>query len=436
MLGFGSFPVDHSVPVGDSEPQIDIDQPVYKKRFRPLLNHDAFFRELLYLVYLHRVDPGLVPKVFPTQTEVNVTDATLAMAQFDGSLHDIVAQDVWVDRRTKVHLFRDLCRLVHRLHRAGVVHGDLRLTNVLRRSQPNTAGNDHEEQGWDLVLSGFGKSLLARDQHLCHDPTGQGQLTGYHAPELYRVARAKRESTLWTAQELLQTDLYSLGICGLELFGNFVVYDDVLRAKHADESVQNVLKRLGYFDHFALTDKSNGQPNFQHWLQRSHWERTDPTIRAVVLALLHPDPTQRPSLDDVVAGFDDKRDDPTTTGPDVLHPTPQDPTPVDQVAVTAIDELLVRIFANPVDQQRYAKVVDHQRLLQLVPSSPVILFMDLCRLLLSVILVQPAGALLPDKVMTLLESWPVRPSFGILLDRLLDLVHNETQTTAMITTLL
>lgn len=493
MLGSGSFSVVYPCEDSDEDDVETIDtgqdrrhhQDWCEKRFQSIIvgstrrntpDHDAFFRELTYLVYLNRVDPGLTPRIDLQRTQVDVNGSTaITMERFEGDLTDFIGQGTWVSRRARIALFRSLCVLVDRLHKARVIHGDLKPANILWRYSKDPTVKDHH-----LVLCDFGISLLARDQHLCHDI----QTETYRAPELYRLglARAKRSlhkenpgspsTTLWSAKELIQAELYSLGICGLELFGNFSVYRDIAKVKHVDESIQSTLKRLGYFD---------GKPEFQHWLPQSRWNRTHPTIRSLVLDLLHPDPQKRPSLSRVIGIVDDILAMPAEIDRFAEHPEAEDPAsstidpraqrqkrpeaderpdsdtsteetesetdsqpetqsdddPLDSMlAVEAVEDLLERLFVNPITIHRFVKTVDQDRMLRLVPSAPMILFMDLCRLFLSVILVRPEGSLLPDKAERLLLHWPVRPSYGIVLDRLLDMVKNADQAEEIVKILL
>jgi serine/threonine protein kinase len=531
MLGSGSFSTVHAIDgtaatEATKERDIDADEATEEhdtsdakrllwceKRFRIAkskskeLDFDSFFRETAILSYLNYHEPDLAPKIDINNTYVDPTTAVITMERFDGDLQQVTSRKVSVTFQTKMLIFTSLCRLVRRLHQLGIIHGDLKPSNILyltirneaidtesteatkehdktrdvtqehgdvkqersdvtqkhsevtqersgvteEHTDTNDATQEHNEDTYRISLCDFGISILNRSQSL----GSQIQTETYRAPELYGVGPDQQYR--YTALQLQQAEIYSLGICALELLLGMVVYEDIKHVKHKDESLFEVLRRYGYF---------RGRPIFHHWLSILEWGRLDPVIRSLIIAMIDPNPEDRPTLAEILTILTqspnpeglfspDVPDDLSSPEDIVCSPKSIDPTVhTDRIDLSTslrrsrsesfvdhqrnldvIDKTLDRIFFRPTSRYRFLEVVDEDDLLLLVPSANRMTMTDFSTLLLSIILVRTESHILPHKIERVIRSWSVRPSFNVILDHLLVLATSPQRMDAMMTIL-
>jgi len=108
-----------------------------------------------------------------------------------GTLADLFENGIQLDFESKTSLFRDISEGLHALHACQIVHGDLKMENVLVCST--------EDGALTAKLSDFGGALLDHGDDF-QEPTGTPPWT---APE---------HLTRRTRQELLVSDVYALGL--------------------------------------------------------------------------------------------------------------------------------------------------------------------------------------------------------------------------------
>lgn len=163
-----------------------------------------------------------------------------------GSLLDVLESGPGLDFETKMSLFQDVCEGLHALHTCKVVHGDLKLDNVL------VFTNNGSGCGCTAKLSDFGGALLDGQEGF-QEPTGTPPWT---APE-HKTKRPRGH--------LLLSDVYALGLLLWRILldgqNPFLAPDGSLRPdmKQSDDFVYQIQSDLRFSRKFssAQTDLVN-----------------------------------------------------------------------------------------------------------------------------------------------------------------------------------
>lgn len=103
----------------------------------------------------------------------------------DGTMRDYLAE-YNASAQDKLLCCMDVCRGLYALHKCGIVHGDLKLENILVTQRLESAGatSHGRAQGIKAVLSDFGHSLLIFDDEEEREEQRYGGTLAYNAPEL------------------------------------------------------------------------------------------------------------------------------------------------------------------------------------------------------------------------------------------------------------
>jgi len=117
-----------------------------------------------------------------------------------GTLRDLLQRQLLLSYEEKAHLCLDVMRGLSVLHECGIIHGDLKLENILVFTRDEYI-NDESSRRWIAKLADFGGAITDMDQ----DGRGRILRTGtppWNAPE-------------WKSRlndiQLTRTDVYSLG---------------------------------------------------------------------------------------------------------------------------------------------------------------------------------------------------------------------------------
>jgi hypothetical protein len=155
---------------------------------------------------LARVDHDNIVKVYGT--DIAEGHAGIWMEFIEGdTLSARLREDGVFGAREAALIGCDLCRALAAVHRAGLVHGDVKPRNVMR------------EAGGRIVLMDFG---TGKDLRLQPVPTGAGDIAGtplYLAPEVFDGAPRSR-----------LTDIYSVGVLLYHLVTNGYPFDGTTQA--------------------------------------------------------------------------------------------------------------------------------------------------------------------------------------------------------------
>jgi serine/threonine protein kinase len=137
-----------------------------------------------------------------------------------------------VDRRTLFGLSEDIISGIRALHHVGIIHGDIKPTNVLIFKDSQVT--------FTAKIADFGSSLLLSDiRRRMRVSTGTGF---WQAPEV---------RDLLHGLQLMQADVYSLGLVLWRLLGGDVMYDVLDAAAKAAGTT-----RESYFENLKSTDQS------------------------------------------------------------------------------------------------------------------------------------------------------------------------------------
>ena len=249
-------------------------------------------------------DPCLISNRFPEQTNALKEPATgcctpesysyvLVMELADRSLHDLCAKQRLAGYNVDhvKSLFRELTECVRRVHDAFLIHGDLKLRNVLLRV------DDAAPSGYSVALCDLDASKNSGDCYTLADKVGS---SGYQAPQ---VAQWVSGATTMLAQATTAQDVWSLGCILFELStGKTLFRQDIAN----DEIVSgNDHSRLHTW-HTISDDELGGV--LQHANASEH---TMNVTKHLIRWCLKADALERPTVGEMLAHpfFMDKPDD-------------------------------------------------------------------------------------------------------------------------------
>ncbi|RUS83296.1 hypothetical protein EGW08_008918 [Elysia chlorotica] len=134
----------------------------------------------------------------------------------------------------KLHITQDITSGLDYLHSLPLVHGDLKTQNVLLINVPDTPAYD-KDQPTRAKLSDFGLSELKSDSETSQSVMLQrklpvGATLRYAAPEVIRGEMLNKD-------EMLRTDIYSMGLIIMELVVEATAFEDL--------TVTQLMKQVG-----------------------------------------------------------------------------------------------------------------------------------------------------------------------------------------------
>ncbi len=173
-----------------------LDLPVVVKVLGNDASPDAVERFRREIVFSRRVAHPGFSRIFELHEEEVVEGPVryLTLELVEGrTLGDLMNEGPMPQRRA-LTIARDLCDIVAAAHDQGVVHGDLKPSNVMvRNSGRRNATDRRQEPRDDLVILDFGAASAA-------DMAEAGVRVGsvrYMAPELFEAESTSRQTDVW-----------------------------------------------------------------------------------------------------------------------------------------------------------------------------------------------------------------------------------------------
>lgn len=194
-----------------------------------------------------------------------------------------------------------LIQVVARLHRNGIVHGDIKLENVLVHRT--------ESQELQLALTDcdFAQSGISDPKKRYRDASHGMYSFGWSPPEQIEAeikiaTEGASQKIIRTGQQLFARDIYSLGML-LAVLLNLQVKE---RTKEEEVSIREVLggwtKRRDVF--YTVIDQICEKEGSCFTASEPWFQAVSPTsFEVLILSMLHPNPDSRPQAQEILEVF-------------------------------------------------------------------------------------------------------------------------------------